>query len=137
MDIDNNNLLNSDALVPMGGFDFTWPVATQAWLPAASLSYKFETPDISWLDYVLPYMEYSAIIKDDASQNNSELFVIGSAWSRGNWYIYTDLAYSNGNLFVGDLGDDYSNIYDGVGDFGSNGNTRWNYRFNLNMGYYF
>ena len=137
MDIDNKNLLHSHTLAPMGGFDFTWPVATQAWLPAASLSYKFETPNISWLDYALPYIEYSSIIKDDATQNNSDLFVVGSAWSHGNWYIYTDLAYSNGNFFVGDLKDDYTNIYDGVGDFGSNGNTRWNYRFNLNMGYYF
>ena len=46
MDVDSNNLLNSDSLVPLGGFDFTWPVAAQAWLPAASLSYKLETPGI-------------------------------------------------------------------------------------------
>jgi len=128
---------STDALVPMGGFDFTWPVASQAWLPAVTLSYKFETPGISWLDYALPYIEYSSIIKNDASQNNSDLFVVGSAWSRGNWYIYTDMAYSNGNYFVGDVGDDYSNVYEGVGDFGANGNDRWNYRFNLNLGFYF
>jgi len=137
MDIDTQNLLNADTLVPMGGFDYTWPVASQAWLPAITLNYKYKTDALEWLDYMLPYVEYSSIIKDDASLNNSDLFVLGSAWSRGNWYIYSDLAYSNGNLFVGNIGDNYSNVYTGVGDFGANGNDRWNYRFNLNMGYYF
>ncbi len=137
IDIDKQNLLNTDSLIPAGGFDFTWPIASKAWIPAVSLSYKIQTPDLSWLDYMLPYIEYSSIIKKDGAQNNSDLFVLGSSWSRGNWYIYTDLAYSNGNLFVGDQGDDYTNIYEGVGDFGANGNDRWNYRLNLNLGYYF
>ena len=43
----------------------------------------------------------------------------------------------DGVLFVGDKGDNYSNIYDGVGDLGVNGNDKWNYRFNLNLGYYY
>ena len=137
MDIDSSNLLNSDSLVPMGGFDFTWPVTTKAWIPAITLSYKLETPNVGWLEYALPYLEFSSIVKDDPNQNNSDLLVLGSAFSRGNWYIYSDLAYSNGNLFVGNKGDDYSNIDNGVGDFGANGNDRWNYRYNLNLGYYF
>lgn len=86
---------------------------------------------------MLPYLEYSSIIKDDSQFNNSDLFVLGSAWASGGWYIYSDLAYSNGNLFVGNIGDNYSNIDNGVGDFGANGNDRWNYRFNLNLGYYY
>jgi len=54
---------------------------------------------------------------------------------------YSDLAYSNGNYFVGNEAsgngsDDYGRL-DGVGDFGVNGNDEWNYRFNLNLGYYF
>ena len=28
-------------------------------------------------------------------------------------------------------------LADGVGDWGVAGNGRWNYRFNLNLGYYF
>ena len=62
--------------------------------------------------------------------------MLGSAWARGGWYIYSDLAYSNGNYFVGNKGDDYSRV-DGVGDFGFNGNDDWNYRLNLNFGYYY
>lgn len=135
-DVDDSSL-GSAELIPLGAYDFAWPAATQGWIPAVSLSYRIDTPGIPWLGYMLPYLEYSSIIKDDSQFNNSDLFVLGSAWASGGWYIYSDLAYSNGNLFVGNIGDNYSNIDNGVGDFGANGNDRWNYRFNLNLGYYY
>jgi outer membrane murein-binding lipoprotein Lpp len=136
--ISSDNPWNTDTLIPMGAYDFAWPVATKAWVPAISASYKIDTGRIPWLDYVLPYLEYSSIIKDESSFNDSELWVLGAAWARGGWYIYTDLAYSNGNYFVGNKGDNYGNIIDpGVGDFGVDGNDEWNYRFNINLGYYF
>ena len=137
IDINADNPWGTDALIPMGAYDFAWPVATKAWIPAVSLSYKYETTLIPWLDYVLPYVEYSSIIQDENDFNNSQMFTLGAAWSRGGWYIYSDFVYSNGNFFIGDDGDDYSNIYHGVGDFGANGNDKWNYRFNINFGYYF
>jgi hypothetical protein len=136
--ISANNAWGTDDLIPMGAYDFAWPVATKAWIPAISASYKVETGRLPWLDYVLPYLEYSSLITDESSFNDSEMWVLGAAWARGGWYIYTDLAYSNGNYFVGNKGDSYGNIVDpGVGDFGVNGNDRWNYRFNINLGYYF
>ncbi|MGD8631646.1 MAG: hypothetical protein PVG72_13085 [Gammaproteobacteria bacterium] len=137
INIDSDNLLGTDKLIPMGAYDFAWPVATAAWIPAVSLSYMYVTPQLPWLDYLLPYIEYSNIIKDESAFNDSQLFILGSAWASGGWYIYTDLAYSDGNLFVGNEGDDYANIYQGVGDFGVDGNDDWNYRFNINFGYYF
>jgi hypothetical protein len=137
IDIDDDNPWSTDTLIPMGAYDFAWPVATKAWIPAVSLSYKQETGQIPWLDYVLPYLEYSSIIKDEGDFNDSQMWTLGAAWARGGWYIYSDLVYSNGNYFVGNDGDDYSNIFDGVGDFGANGNDKWNYRFNINLGYYF
>ena len=141
IDVDGDNPWGTDKLIPMGAYDFAWPVATKAWLPAVSLSFKQDTPQIPWLDYVLPYIEYSTIHKDEGSFNDSQMWVLGAAWARGGWYIYSDLAYSNGNYFVGNEArgggsDDYGRI-DGVGDFGVNGNDKWNYRFNLNLGYYF
>ncbi len=137
IDIDSDNALGTDELVPMGAYDFAWPTATEAWIPAVSLSYTHTTDGIPWLDYVMPYVEYSGILKDYDRANDSEMITLGAAWSSGGWYIYTDYARSNGNFFVGDTGDDYSNIYQGVGDFGTNGNNAWNYRLNLNFGYYF
>jgi len=146
-DIDSDNSLNTDALFPMGAYDFAWPVASDAWLPAASLSYLYETPQIPWLDSVRPYVEYSSVVKADDDFNDSQLVTLGAAWARGGWYIYTDLAFSDGNYFVGNetSGGDvesYSNVYgnngtSGVGDFGANANDHWNYRFNINFGYYF
>lgn len=136
IDIDDQNPWNSDELIPMGAYDFAWPVATGAWVPAVSVSYRINTDSLPWLDYVLPYVEWSSIVKDETSFEDSQLFIVGSAWSRGGWYIYSDLAYSDGNYFVGNEGDDYSRI-DEVGDFGVSGNDDWHYRLNLNMGYYY
>jgi len=56
--------LGTDKLIPMGAYDFAWPVAAKAWVPAVSLSYRYETSQIPWLDYVLPYLGYSSIVKD-------------------------------------------------------------------------
>ncbi|MBK1703950.1 hypothetical protein CKO40_05185 [Halochromatium glycolicum] len=146
-DIDSDNPLNTDTLLPMGAYDFAWPVASEAWLPAVSLSYLYETPQIPWLDSVRPYVEYSSIIKEEGDFNDSQLVTLGAAWARGGWYIYTDLAFSDGNYFVGSETEDGNaetfNDADlfsstaGVGDFGANGNDHWNYRFNINFGYYF
>lgn len=130
------NPWGTDELLPMGAYDFAWPVAARAWIPSIALSYFYEPENLEWLDSITSYIEYSSIVKRASGFNNSELLVIGAAWARGGWYIYTDLAWSNGNYFVGDIGDDYSKI-SGVGDFGVNGNNRWNYRFNINFGYYF
>ena len=135
--IDDDNPWGTDTLVPMGAYDFAWPVAAKAWIPAVSLSYRHDTPQLGWLDYVLPYIEYSNILKDEGDFNDSQMVTLGAAWASGGWYIYSDLVYSNGNYFVGNDGDDYSNLFDGVGDFGVAGNDKWNYRFNLNFGYYF
>lgn len=135
-DISADNPWGTDELLPMGAYDFAWPVATRAWIPSVALSYFHEATNIDWLDSVTPYIEYSSIMKRADGFNDSEMLIIGAAWARGGWFIYTDFAYSNGNYFVGDRGDDYSRV-DGVGDFGVNGNDRWNYRFNINFGYYF
>jgi len=137
IDIDDDNPWGTDTLIPMGAYDFAWPVAAKAWIPAISLSYKYETQQIPWLDYVLPYLEYSSIVKDESDFSDSQMWILGAAWAKGGWYIYSDLAYSNGNYFVGNDGDDYANIYHGVGDFGVDGNGQWNHRFNINFGYYF
>ena len=48
IDIDDDNPWGTDTLIPMGAYDFAWPVATKAWIPALSLSYKYDTPRIGW-----------------------------------------------------------------------------------------
>lgn len=56
-----------------------------------------------------------------SSFNDSEMIMIGSAWARKNWYIYSDLAIANGNYFVGP----YTSKDGGTNNFGANsGNER-------------
>jgi len=133
MSVDKDNNGKDDTLITMGGFNYGEGVAAKAWLPSFSLNYKIDTPKISWLDYALPYIEYSNIIKDESSFNNSYMWVIGSAFSHGNWYIYTDLALANGNYFVGP----YTSSDGGTNNFGANTGNEMEHRFNVNFGYYF
>lgn len=129
-DVDDMQPLGTDELVQFGAFDFPNTVAAEGWIPAVSLSYYHETPGIPWLDYVMPYVEYSTIIKDESDFNDSELLTVGAAWARSGWYIYTDVAISNGNEFVGGEAT--------YGDrLGANLDDDWEYRFNVNFGYYF
>ena len=125
-------------LIPMGAYDFAWPVASKGLIPAVSLRYGgIDTSGISWIDSVTPYLEASTILKPGTDYTPSTMVILGASWTLlTNLYLYSDLALSNGNFFVGNDGDAYSNI-NSVGDFGANGNDKWNYRVNLNFGYYF
>lgn len=129
-DVDARQPLGTDKLVQMGAYDFPSTAAAEAWVPAISLSYYLETSQIAWLDYVIPYIEYSIVMKQESSFNDSELATLGAAWGKDNWYIYTDLSASNGNEFIGGV--------DPFGDrLGANQNHEWQTRFNINFGYYF
>jgi len=129
-DVSADQPLGTDELVQFGAFDFPNTVAAEGYIPAVSLSYFLETPTIPWLDFVIPYAEYSAILKRESDFNDSNLAVLGTAWGRGNWYIYSEFAFSDGNEFVG--GDTE------FGDrLGANPDNDWLTRFNINFGYYF
>ena len=126
-------------LIPMGAYDFAWPVASEGFIPALSLRYGgIDTSNISWVDSVTPYVEWSTIFKTVDAYNPSTLVTIGASWTiLGALYVYSDLGFSDGNYFVGNSGDDYSNIYTGVNHVGANGNNVWHWRLNFNLGYYF
>jgi hypothetical protein len=127
-DVGADNEWNSGDLVFMGAFDFAWPVAGKAWIPSIAVSTTITPENLDWIDSITPYIEYSSIMKDNNAFNDSDLFVLGAAWWRGGWYIYTDFAYSNGNYFVG--GDTFTT-------FGANPTDEWQSRLNINFGYYF
>lgn len=134
----------TDDLISMGAFDFPWPVASEGIIPAVALSYTWQPP-VEWIDSITFYNDYSVILKDGelggTDFNDSAMNVTGMAIASGGWYIYVDYAYSNGNYFVGNEGDDYAKFVNyesaSVGDFGANLNDDWNGRFNINFGYYF
>ena len=131
-------------LIPMGAYDFAWPIASKGLIPALSLRYNgIDASGISWVNSVTPYIEWSTIMKTVEGFNNSTLMTLGASWTIfGSLYTYSDFALSNGNGFVGNVDadgnkEDYANIYTGAGDYGANGNDAWNWRININFGYYF
>ena len=126
-------------LIPMGAYDFAWPIASKGLIPALSLRYGgIDTSGISWVDSLTPYAEWSTILKTVDDYNASTLVTLGASWTvLGALYVYSDLALSDGNFFVGNTGDDYGNILTGVNHVGANGNNRWHWRLNFNFGYYF
>ena len=131
-------------LIPMGAYDFAWPIASTGLIPGLSLRYGgIDTSGVSWIDSVTPYAEWSTILKTVDNYNPSTLVTLGASWTiLGALYVYSDLALSDGNFFVGNRTADgkvegYGNIYTGAGDFGANGNNAWNWRLNFNFGYYF
>ena len=129
-DVDSAQSLGTDKLVQMGAYDFPSTAAAEAWIPAVSLSYYHETTGIDWLDYVIPFVEYSVVVKTEDAFNDSELASIGFSWGKGNWFSYVDLAASNGNEFIGGE--------TAFGDrLGANQDDDWQTRFNINFGYYF
>ena len=129
-DVSADQPLATDEEVQFGAFDFPTRVAAEGYIPAVSLSYFWETPNVPWLDYVIPYAEYSSIVKRESDFNDSNLAVLGAAWGRGNWYIYSEVAYSDGNDFVG--------FDSAFGDrHGANADNDWLTRVNINFGYYF
>jgi hypothetical protein len=138
---DANGMRLTDDLIVMGAYDFAWPVASEGTIPSVALTYTWK-PHVDWVDSITFYNDYSVILKDGETAagedfNDSAMNVLGMAVAKGGWYIYVDYAYSNGNYFVGNEGDVYNASFDGVGDFGINGNDDWNGRFNINFGYYF
>ena len=146
--IDDKTPWGTGELIPMGAYNFAWPVASKGLIPALSLRYNgIDTSGISWINIVTPYVEWSSILKTVDTYNSSSLVTIGASWTiLDALYVYSDLALSDGNSFVGnkktddekmDSKESYGNIYDGPGDVGANGNNTWNWRFNLNFGYYF
>ena len=140
-DVDDEQPAGTNDLVQMGAFDFPSLAPAKAWIPGASLSYMLKTDSLDWLNYVLPYVEYSTIIKDEDDFNDSTLVTAGAAWASGGWYIYTEAAFSNGNDFVGNevgFGDYPAGIPHYTSNkHGANPEDENEYRVNLNFGYYF
>jgi hypothetical protein len=135
--------LNSD-LIAMGAYDFAWPVASEGTIPSIALSYTWKPEMIAWIDSIRFYNDWSVIMKNGSLENgkdfnDSTLNVTGMSIARGGWFIYVDYAWSDGNYFVGNDSDEYADTYAAskVGDFGADQNDDWNYRFNINFGYYF
>lgn len=126
-DITDDTPWETGDLILVGAYDYTDLIASEGWIPSVSLRYQgIDASELSWLDSVTPYVEWSSILKTNDEFNDSSLWTIGASWYWGGVYVYTDLGFSDGNWFVGQSG-----------DFGANADTDWEKRFNINVRYYF
>ena len=61
--------------------------------------------------------------------NPSTLVTIGASWTvLGALYVYSDVALTDGNVFIGNQGSN---------NFGANEDNMWNWRLNFNFGLLF
>ncbi len=137
-DVTDDTPWGTGDLIPMGAYDFAWPVAAAGWIPALSLRYRgADVSGLSWLDGVTPFVEWSALMKTRSGLAHSPTWTGGAVWDfSGDLYVYTEVGVAKGNFFIGNEGDDYTSLY-GVNHVGANGNDRWHKRYNVNVRYYF
>ena len=129
-DITDNTPWGTGDLIPMGGYDYAWLVASRGWIPAVNLRYSGLDVEAIWPkllssiqpESITPYIEWSSIMKlghvpmgipavvhggrapanvAGKAFNDNSLLTVGAAWAKKGWYIYTDWVFSTGNLFVG------------------------------------
>ena len=128
--ITDDTVWGTSDLIPIGAYDYPSLVASEGLIPAVSLRYGgIDTSVISWIDSVTPYAEFSTILKTVDDYNASNLVIFGANWTiLSTLYVYSDFALTDGNFFVGNQGSN---------NFGVNEDNIWNWRLNLNFGYYF
>lgn len=128
-DIDAKNPIRND-LITVGGFDFSYNMATRGNFVSGEVTYKVADPIGPFT--VVPYAGYSAYFKDKAGLQTSERYILGGAWTLTadpNLVIYTEGVFGRNDPYVG-AGQFSSGLAQG-------GDIKWKTRFIMNIGYYF
>ena len=143
---------NPDQIV-VGAFDIPIFIASEGTIPSIALSYTHIPRNIDFIDWIVPYIEYSAILKHGQTNGqyyfdlpagtefeDSEQFTLGAVMGMGNLVIYVDTVFGKGSPLIGNENNQLTtggalNKSDGSGsvDF----DDGWQLRFNINVGYYF
>ncbi len=114
--------------VQMGAYGFNYPVASEASLYVAGLSY---TIPVEWgpISSIQPYVDYTFIDKTNEDFYDTQHLVPGMLVTAGSIYTYIDYAMGKNQPW---LTDDFGKgLGAGVED------PDWLTRFNINIGYYF
>lgn len=119
-----------DDIVTIGGFDSSYNMATRGNFFSGEVSYKI--PNDIGPFAVMPYLNYSAYVKDKDAFETSQRYVLGAAWT-----FKQDprlVIYSEGILGKNDP-------YVGSGQFESGlaqgGDDKWKKSVIVNIGFYF
>lgn len=112
-----------DDVIRLGGFGSSYDVASRASVLVANMAYNLP---VSWaaVDQVTCYNDYSVVLKDDDRFEDSRLNTTGCLVGVGPLFVYLDLIRAENMIFFGD------------GSLAGGGETGWDTRFNINVGYY-
>ena len=112
-----------DDVIRLGGFGSSYDVASRASVLVANMAYNLP---VSWaaVDQVTCYNDYSVVLKDDGRFDDSRLNTTGCLVGVGPLFVYLDLIRAENMIFFGD------------GSLAGGGETGWDTRFNINVGYY-
>jgi hypothetical protein len=127
-----NNLRNpageDDRFVVRGAYDAPYKAAAAGWLFIANVAYSLPVETTAF-DSITLYTDYSYLLKDEGSYNDSEQLTIGSLFEVGAALIYVDLAFGRNHPFIGPS---YSTaLAEGDPD------DDWELWFNISAGFYF
>jgi hypothetical protein len=144
---------NPDQIV-LGAYDIPIFVASEGTIPSIALSYTHIPRNIDFIDWVVPYVEYSAILKDGETNGqyyigvpagtkfeHSEQLTFGAVVGVGDFIIYFDTVFGKGSPLIGNengqltTGGAFNSDPDGAGPIEFD--EDWQMRFNINVGYYF
>ena len=138
--------------VTMGAYGFAYPVAAEASMYVAGISYNLPI-EFGPVSGVQAYVDYTLMDKANSNFENTHHLVPGFLISAGGVYTYVDFALGKnqpwltddfgvglgqGRTYSGTQGDKYySNDPADQGTPVPTSDLDWNLRFNVNVGYYF
>jgi hypothetical protein len=117
-----------DSFIVRGAYDAPYKTASNGWLFIANLAYRIPI-DKKPFDAITLYTDYSYLLKLESAFSDSQQVVVGASIEAGPALVYIDLAFGRNHPW---LGPDYSTAL-AEGD----PNADWEFRFNINIGFYF
>ena len=109
--------------IRLGGFESSYDLANEGTFAVANVAYNVP---VGWaaIDQLICYNDYSVLFKDRSEFRKSQLNTTGCLVGKGPIFLYLDLIQAN-NM-----------VYFGNGSLAGDGESGWQRRFNVNIGYY-
>ncbi len=135
--VDNDNVpFGNEDQVVMGGLGFPYLLASQGVIPSVSLSYTWFPQNIDFIDFIVFYSDYSALVKSGSTGpvdepiftgpftppilsnfygleegvpfRDSQQITNGMLIGSGSWLIFMDLAFGQGAPLIGSRNSQFS-----------------------------
>lgn len=116
-------------IIEMGAYGSNYNVASSGRIYSLAVS-RLLNFDNAIIDAITFYNDFAVLKKSNSNFEDTFMNVLGAMISAGSMYTYVDFALGYNHPW---LGPEWTNALAS----GTEGNTKWHYRFNINLGYYF